>query len=193
MGETGNADKILTLKPLDKCLFERWRRWEGNLKMDTGEIGCKDEVQWQAWVLSMLDLWVLLPVFVWCRNCLVQHKQTTTRYKILNTNPYYISQLLTHLKFKGLTWLRHSASTCASFVCASSSSSSRIRSCALVRWGSVVLLVGITWSPFSVMFPSPSSVWQWSQPNTWLYEIKNIISEVYRSQYFAYFRNHGWN
>jgi hypothetical protein len=34
MGETGNTDNILTLKPL-----ERWR-WEGNFKTDIGDTGC---------------------------------------------------------------------------------------------------------------------------------------------------------
>jgi hypothetical protein len=64
--------------------------------MDIGEIGCEDrwkelaknEVQWQASVLSVLNLWVPLPVLVRFRNHSVQHKQTIMRYKTLNTNLY---------------------------------------------------------------------------------------------------------
>jgi hypothetical protein len=97
MGETGNTDQIVTLKPLEKCLLKdgdgretlrqilgKQAAWMGSerkwLRMKF--IGKFLYHQW--WIFGFCH-----PVFVRFRNCSVQHKQTTMRYKILNHYRYH--------------------------------------------------------------------------------------------------------
>jgi hypothetical protein len=69
MGEGRGAYRVLVGRPKGKRLLGRPRcNWEDNIKMDLREIGidganwiwlAQDRVQWQAFVNTVMNLWVL--------------------------------------------------------------------------------------------------------------------------------------